>query len=130
MSNKYFKYYQPNKKDLKDNYNDCVIRALTKALNKTWLEVFDELIPISRDMQCPYNVKECYEKYILQNGLKYQGISNKKGTKRPTVKQFTKEHKQGTYILRVAHHIVTVVDGIYYDVWDSGDCSLYGYWIK
>ena len=30
-----YKYYQPNKKDLKDKYGDCTIRALSKALNYT-----------------------------------------------------------------------------------------------
>ena len=123
-----YKYYQPNKKDLKDKYGDCVIRALTKALNMEWLQVFDEMQPISREMQVPFNCRPCYEKYIESKGLKYIGISNKKGTKRPTVDRFAKDHTTGTYILRVAHHLVTVVDGIYYDTWDSGKKSLYGYW--
>ena len=49
MSN--YKYYQPNKKDLKDNHGDCVIRALTKVTEKSWLEVFDGLVPIVRKEQ-------------------------------------------------------------------------------
>jgi hypothetical protein len=125
-----WKYYQPNKKDLKDDYGDCVIRALTKAMSKEWLEVFEELLPYARELQCMPNGKPCYEKYALANGFKYVGISNKKGTKRPTVQSFALAHKEGTYILRVAHHIVTVVDGYFYDTWDSGDSSLYGYWVK
>lgn len=128
MASRNYKYYQPNKKDLKDEYYDCVIRAFTKALNMEWLEVFDELHPLSRELQIPYNCRPCYEKYLEQKGLKYTGISNKKGTKRPTVDEFAKTHKTGTYILRVAHHLVTVVDGIYYDTWDSGRKSMYGYW--
>ena len=128
MASRNYKYYQPNKKDLKDENGDCVIRALTKALGKEWLEVFDELHPISRELQIPYNNRPCYEKYLEQKGLKYTGISNKKGTKRPTVDEFAKTHKTGTYILRVAHHLVTVVDGIYYDTCDSGSKSMYGYW--
>ena len=125
-----YKYYQPNSKDLKDKYGDCVIRALTKALNMEWLQVFDEIQPISRELQVPFNCRPCYEKYVENKGFKYYGVSNKKGAKRPTVEMFTKEHKVGTYILRVAHHLVTVVDGVYYDTWDSGKCCLYGYWKK
>ena len=45
MKNKNYKYYQPNDKDTKDKYGDCVIRALTKVLCKDWLTVFDELLP-------------------------------------------------------------------------------------
>jgi hypothetical protein len=130
MASRNYKYYQPNKKDLKDEYGDCVIRALTKALGKDWLEVFDEMQPLSRELQVPFNCKPCYEKYIESNGFTYHGISNAKGTKRPTVDRFAKDHPTGVYILRVAHHIVAVVDGIYYDTWDSGYKSLYGYWVK
>lgn len=130
MANKYYKYYQPNVKDLRDKYGDCVIRSLTKALDKQWLEVFEDLLPYARELQCMPNGKFCYEKYLTNNGFTYTGISNKKGSKRPTVKSFTKEHKDGTYVLIVANHIVTVVDGCYYDTWDSGDCCLYGYWKK
>ena len=125
-----YRYYQPNSKDLKDEYGDCVIRALTKALNMEWLQVFDEIQPISRELQVPFDCRPCYEKYIENKGFKYYGVSNKKGAKRPTVEMFAKEHKVGTYILRVAHHLVTVVDGAYYDTWDSGKCCLYGYWKK
>lgn len=130
MTSRNYKYYQPNKMDLKDTYGDCVIRALTKALNKEWIEVFDELVPIARKFQCMPNSKPCYEKYLIDNGFTYHGISNKKGTKRPTVDRFTKDNSTGTFVLRVANHIVTVVDGIYYDTWESGDKSLYGYWEK
>lgn len=52
MSNKIYRYYQPNDKDTKDNHSDCVIRALTKVLDKEWLTTFDDLLPYARDMQC------------------------------------------------------------------------------
>ncbi len=128
MSN--YKYYQPNKKDLKDNHGDCVIRALTKVTEKSWLEVFDGLVPIARELQCLPNNKFCYEKYLKESGFTYHGVSNKKGTKRPTVESFTKTHKQGTFLLRVANHVVAAVNGSYYDTWDSGEYCLYGYWEK
>ena len=63
-------------------------------------------------------------------GFEYHGISNKRGTKRPTVDSFAKNHPKGTYILNVANHEVAVVDGKYYDTWDSGYKSLYGYYEK
>lgn len=123
-----YKYYQPNKKDIKDKYGDCVVRALTKIMNKTWVEVFNELVPYALDIQCMPSDKACYERYLKDNGFEYHGVSNKKGSKRPTVESFTKEHKAGTFFLNVANHVVSVVDGIYYDTWDSGQCCLYGYY--
>lgn len=127
---KRFVYYQPNKMDLKDNYGDCVVRSLCKAMNKEWIDVFKELCSYAEKLQCMPNSKPCYEMYAKNNGFVYTGISNKKGTKRPTVDSFSKEHKQGTYILIVANHNVTCVDGQYFDTWDSGEKSLYGYWKK
>lgn len=127
---KYFQYYQPNKKDLKDKYGDCTIRALSKALNITWLEAYDAMVPICREYQVS-NIFDCpisERKEMLSSlGFTYYGVSNKKGTKRPTVKSFAKDNPKGTYIVNVSHHVVAVVDGTYYDTWDSGKCSLYGY---
>ena len=128
MASRNYKYYQPNKKDLKDKYGDCVIRALTKVTGKPWEKVFDELILIARELQCMPNGKPCYERYLTENGFLYHGVSNAKGTKRPTVDRFAKDHHNGTYFVIVANHVVSVVDGIYYDTWDSCDCCLYGYW--
>lgn len=130
MTSKHYKYFQPNDKDKKDEQGDCVIRALCKVMNKSWLEVFDELLPFARELQCMPNSKPCYEAFLLNHGFVYQEISNKKGTKLPTVDSFTKDHKDGVYVLRLAHHIIASVDCYYYDTWDSGDCCVYGYWKK
>lgn len=126
-----FVYFQPNKKDIKDKVGDCQIRALCKALGLTWLEAFDLTIPLCRELQTytifdgdPAKTREAMNNL----GFTYTGVSNKKGTKRPTVDSFAKEHKTGTYIVKVAHHVVAVVDGKYYDTWDSGRCCLYGYY--
>ncbi|EDM88186.1 hypothetical protein RUMOBE_01092 [Blautia obeum ATCC 29174] len=32
--------------------------------------------------------------------------------------------------MNVANHCIAVVDGYYYDTWESGSCCLYGYWEK
>lgn len=128
-----FKYYQPNEKDLKDKYGDCTIRALSKALDCSWLEAFDLTIPFCREYQCSniFNLPSQIESEIMAKlGFDYTGVSNKSGTKRPTVKSFALSHKTGTYILNVANHEVACVDGIYFDTWDCGSKSLYGYYTK
>ena len=38
-----------------------------------------------------------------------------------TVKDFADDHKQGVYVLGTGSHAVAVIDGNYYDSWDSGD---------
>lgn len=125
-----WKYYQPNKKDLKDNYGDCAVRCICKAENIEWLDAYDIMYKISREIQCPLNVKFGFEAIVKALGYEYVGISNKKGTKRPTVQTFAKQNPEGVYICVVANHYVTVADGYFYDTWDSGEKSLYGYWVK
>lgn len=128
---KRYKYFQPNDKDLKDTVGDCQIRAFCKALNLTWVQAFDLTIPICRELQT-YTIFDCdhtkTKQAMEQLGFKYTGISNKKGTKRPTVEGFAKAHPTGTYILTVSNHVVACVDGIYYDKWDCGYKSMYGYY--
>lgn len=128
MASRNYKYYQPNDKDLKDNYGDCVVRALTKVTGKSWPEAFEALLPYAIELQCMPNSQVCYERYLKEHGFEYHGISNKKGSKRPTVDRFAKDHKAGTFFLNVANHCVAVANGIYYDTWDSGQKCLYGYW--
>lgn len=92
-----YKYYQPNGKDVKDQYGDCTIRALSKVLGLSWIETFDLTIPFCREYQTPniFNVDVKTERDILDKlGFTYYGISNKKGSKRPTVAGFAKEHKK------------------------------------
>ena len=125
-----WQFYQPNKKDPKNEYGDCVIRALCKVTGKEWLEVFDDLTPYVREVQANPNAPQVYSKYLEDNGFKWVGIKVVKGSKRPTVDSFTKEHPEGTYILRVSHHIVAVADGAFWDTWDSGHKSVYGYYTK
>lgn len=31
------------------------------------------------------------------------------------------------YVFEIAHHLVGLKDGKYYDLWDAADSSLYGY---
>ena len=128
-----YKYYQPNRKDLKDKYGDCTIRALSKALGVTWLEAFELTIPYCKEYQCTniFDMPHDLEAQVMNKlGFRYYGVSNAKGSKRPTVASFARSHKAGVYILNVANHEVAVIDGVYYDTWDCGYKSLYGYYEK
>lgn len=128
---KRFVYFQPNKKDLKDKVGDCQIRALCKALEISWVEAFDLTIPICRELQTYTIFDGDLEKTISAMkalGFEYHRLTIKKGGKRPTVDSFAKDHPSGRFIVKVAHHSVAIVDGKYYDTWDSGKKSMYGYY--
>ena len=60
IDNKYWKYYQPNTESKGDQECDCVIRALTKVLNKSWNIIFMDL-----------------NKYISDNKIRKSVINHK-----------------------------------------------------
>lgn len=123
-------YFQPNKKDLKDEIGDCAIRAMCKALDKTWIEIFDGLVPYARDKQCLLNQKPAYEAFLKDHGFEYKSF---KRNERVTVEDFAKKFK-GTAICYVrvgfGTHLVTASGGKYYDTLDSGNKIMYGYYTK
>lgn len=122
------KYYNPN--PLKKETGDCVIRALCKATGKDWDTVFSELIDIAMEFKELPNSDNVWKTYLINNGFIQHKVSNKKGSKRPTVDSFARSNKSGVFVLRVANHVVTCDNGYYYDLWDSGHCAVYGYWEK
>ena len=37
-----------------------------------------------------------------------------------TIRQFCEDHPEGRYAVATGSHVVAVIDGDYYDAWDSG----------
>ena len=132
MASRSYKYYQPNKKDLKDRYGDCSIRALTKYFNKEWLEIFNDLIVYAQKNQCMPNMLPNIQEYLEDKKVPYVKTYQPKARHKETVSDFAKAHKCGKYILYVrvgfGTHLVAVEDGAYFDTWDCGDRLVYGYW--
>ena len=131
---KLYQYYQPNKKDLKDEQGDCSIRALSKFFDVSWVEAFDMLVGYARETQTIINsisnIKLCLE----DKGIPYVSVYKPKEKKKTTVSSFVKTHKDGTYILYVRSgfrtHLVCCQDGKYFDTWDCGERIVYGYFEK
>ena len=115
-----FKFYQPNNKQ--EIAYDCVIRALSKVFNKSWLEIFDELVKIARYLQVVPNEDKCFNEYLKNYTLK------KIKKQKPTIKEFSSTHK-GTYIVKSSGHLVAIENGDYFDCWDSGNLKIYKYWL-
>ena len=118
-------YANPNPAN--KNVPDCVIRAICIALNKPWLEVSDELYNIARQ---EYSVT-C-DDYVWGRYLYYLGfepfLMPASCPRCITIEQFTKEYPYGTYIIGTGSHAVCVIDGNYYDTWQSGAEVLSFFW--
>lgn len=47
-----------------------------------------------------------------------------------TVRDFCEDYRHGSYILKTSGHVIAVVNGDYYDTFDSGDKTPIYYWRK
>ncbi len=123
-------YYNDNPFDL--DVGDCVIRAISLALNYNWFMVHDELSFLSRKMADMPSSNRVWKQYLYDKGYREYQINNTCPSCL-TVEKFCRQHPRGRYILSTAEytkardnlivtgtHVVAVIDGNYYDTWDSG----------
>ena len=111
-------YANPN--PLNKQVPDCVIRAVCIALNKPWLEVFDELTLVARyefSVTCDDNI---WGRYLFEHGFE-PFVLPSVCPKCVTINEFTKMYPDGIYIIGTGSHAVAVINGDYYDIWDSGN---------
>lgn len=103
----------------KKHVPDCVIRALAILLDKTWYEVYDDLYFVGRQeasVSCDDNV---WGTYLQLNGFE-QFMLPETCPKCITIREFSKHYPRGRYVIGTGSHAVAVIDGDYYDSWDSG----------
>lgn len=132
-SNEYFTYYNANpegasKRTFKWDRCDCSIRALAKAANIDWVDAFDFLSSKARrDFNVVNDFGGC-RKWYVESGAKWCAVKAEKGKSRMTIKDFALTHKDGRYIVQVAGHFTSCVDGVIYDVWNCGEKAVVGYY--
>lgn len=106
---------------------DCTVRALATAIGKDWDTVFLGLALVGFVLHDMPSANRVWGAYLRRNGFRRRFL----GEHCPdgyTVQDFCRDHPQGTYILAIDGHVVTVIDGDYYDSWDSGTENPVYYW--
>jgi hypothetical protein len=61
-----------------------------------------------------------WKAYLKDKGFKMDVISDD-CPECYTIEDFCDEHPQGIYVIGTGSHAVCVIDGVYYDSWQSGD---------
>ena len=120
-----FVSYNPNPVGLK--VGDCVVRALSKALGQDWEQTYIDLC-VEGCLRCDMpSANAVWGAYLRRKGFEREIIPNT-CPDCYTVEDFCADHPNGTYILALDGHVVSVVDGQYYDTWQSGrEVPIY-YW--
>jgi hypothetical protein len=107
---------------------DCVIRAITKVTDKTWDEIYMDICLQGFSMKDMPSSNAVWGAYLYSQGFKCKAIPDT-CPDCYTVKQFCKDNLNGVFLLATGSHVVAVVNGDYYDSWDSGDeIPIYYYW--
>lgn len=110
-------FYNPNPKG--SNIGDCVIRALTKACDMTWDDVYLDLMLLGFAMKDMPSANHVWGTYLMQNGFQRFALPNT-CPDCYSISDFCNDHPKGTYVLATGSHVITTIDGNYYDSWDSG----------
>lgn len=108
---------------------DCVIRAISIAEDKDWDEVYLELMVDGYAKKDMIESNELWSAYLHRLGYTRHIIPDT-CPDCYTVREFAQDHPRGIYILGTGTHAVTVIDGDYYDTWDSGHKVPIYYWKK
>ena len=122
-----FQFFNPNPRGR--FVGDCTIRAICKLLSQDWDTVYAATtfqgflykdMPSGNSTWGAYLFKLGYKrKFIPDNCLGWY-----------SVRDFCRDHPIGSFLLVLDQHVVTVVDGDYYDTWDSGSELPTYYWTK
>ena len=109
------------------NVKDCMVRAVSTAFEKDYLETRRELNRAKRNL----GYSSYKDRKFLYDYLKdYTRILFKAETGKPRVKvhDFMKVCPLGTFIVSVRGHVTVVKDGKLYDSWDCGYLTVYTAW--
>ena len=104
----------------KNHTGDCVIRACVVALHKTWVQVSDEIYSLSREHFLSMSDDHLWGRYLYEQGFT-PFLLPENCPNCITIKRFCVMYPRGIYIIGTGSHAVAVIDGNYYDSWDSGD---------
>ncbi len=109
---------------------DCVVRALACAESKRWLDVYDDLYKLGREMLDMPNMKKVYEEYLKRHGWVKHKMPKHWNGKRYTVAELADENPNKEMIVSVAKHLTFVSYMELLDTWDCSKKSVGNYYIK
>ena len=113
-----YKYYNPNKNG--KSTGDCVVRAISKVMNQSWDDTYWDLCEEGYILGDWGDSNIVWDSYLRKCGFVRRIIPNT-CPECYTVREFCYEHSYGVFVLAPGSHVIAVIDGDYYDSWDSGN---------
>lgn len=97
-----------------------MIRGISILTDKSWEYTYIEIITQGYSMYDMPSSNEVWGTYLQSQGYKRRVIPNT-CPNCYTIKDFCEDNSYGRYLLATGSHVVAVIDGDYYDTWDSGN---------
>ena len=120
-----YRTYNPNPDG--KNVGDCVIRGLCRITGQDWETVYLQVAISGFALHDMPSSNAVWGEYLKRQGFSCSAIPNN-CPHCYTVRDFCRDNPQGTFLLATGTHVVAVVDGDYYDAWDSGEEVPVYYW--
>lgn len=99
---------------------DCVIRAISLLENQGWRRTMLEITAFSYFMYEVVDDNDVWETYMEFIGYRKLLLPDE-CPDCYTLRKFCRLHPYGKYLVCTGSHVVAVIDGNYYDTWNSGD---------
>jgi len=111
-------FYNPNPMNL--SVGDCTIRAISKVTGLTWQEAYFHLLLQGFSMSDMPSSNRVWGELLKSFGFIKKFLPDT-CPNCYTIRDFCQDNPTGTYVLGTGEHVVAVIDGNYYDSWDSGN---------
>ena len=108
---------------------DCVVRAISKALDVKWDNAYLQLAINGLQMGDMPSSNSVAGSVLRQHGFSRKAISNT-CPDCYTAEDFCREFPTGVYVLFFGGHVACVKDGNLYDAWDSSQEVPQYYWTR
>lgn len=115
-----FVYYNNN--PFKRHVNDCSVRAIALATNRSWNLTYKELSDYARKEGITFSEVEFINEYLSR---RYPRYCEKERDKVVTVGDFSDLKLKGRWLCTMGGHITCVIDGVIYDTFDPSERYLW-----
>lgn len=122
-----WKMYNPN--PAARNVGDCAVRAIAKALDVNWERAYAMIAMNGFLMGDVISSNGVWGSVLRQHGFTRHVVPNS-CPDCYSIGEFADDHPEGVYVVGTGNHVVTVVDGVVYDSWDSRNEIPFYYWTE
>lgn len=113
-----FIFYNENPNSLR--VGDCVVRAISKVEDMDWYDTYIDMCSQGMEMTDMPSSNRVWMAYLKEIGYSIN-LLPADCPNCYSIADFCKDYPKGSYLLATGSHLVAVVDGDYYDTWDSGE---------